>query len=59
LIYACDYYDDYCQLITGTSVTVPPTITLQLPIEFDNKPIVKIKIIDGDGCETSKLEVCG
>jgi hypothetical protein len=53
--YGCDVYGNNCIYI-GEIITTPTTITL--PSQFNNAPIIGLKLIDNSGCEKFKTIVC-
>ena len=57
-VYVCDYYGNNCEFIYTLSGSVSFPVNLILPDNFVNVPIIKIKVVDGTGCETSNNEVC-
>jgi hypothetical protein len=55
----CDFYGNNCEFMGTINTTVPPSVSFVLPSGFTAVPIVKIKVIDGDGCETIYDKLCG
>lgn len=54
-IYVCDSFGAHCEYVANTSIL---PITIYLSSTFDYAPIVMVKIIDGDGCETFENILC-
>jgi hypothetical protein len=50
-IYVCDVYGNSCIYVAEVTTSIPPTIEILLPPQFDMAPAVGIKIIASDGCE--------
>jgi hypothetical protein len=38
---------------------IPPSITLNVPSQFNNVPAIGLKIIDANGCEEFAIIYCG
>ena len=57
-IYACDVYGNNCILISTIFTSIPPSNTILLPPQFENSPLVGLKIITLDGCEKFKVIDC-
>jgi len=45
-IYICDVYGNQCVLVATVNTTIPPTITITLPSQFDTAPAIGVKLID-------------
>jgi hypothetical protein len=59
VVYACDFYENYCQYITTLSGVVTPPVDIVITgSSFNNVPAILLKIVDGLGCITKKLELC-
>jgi len=57
-LYACDVYGNQCVLVATINATVPPSISIVLPIEFNSAPAIGIKLIDSLGCEKFGIIYC-
>jgi hypothetical protein len=61
-LYACDAYGNQCAILATLTGPVPPPstgITLNIPSQFNNVPVIGIKIVDSNGCEQFILINCG
>lgn len=58
-LYACDVYGNQCALIATINTTIPPSISIVLPIQFNSAPAVGLKFIDSVGCEKFGVIYCG
>ena len=58
-IYVCDVYGNQCAVLTNINTPIPPSITLNIPSQFNNVPAIGIKIIDAYGCEEFFILNCG
>jgi len=57
-IYVCDVYGNQCAVLTYVNTPIPPSITLNIPSQFNNVPEIGIKIIDINGCEVFQTIYC-
>lgn len=57
-IYACNVYGFSCVPIAIINTTVPASVPIILPVQFDSAPAVGIKIITSDGCERFEILYC-
>jgi len=57
-IYVCDVYGNSCIYVAEVLTSIPPTIEIVLPTQFDMAPAVGIKIIASDGCERFNIINC-
>ena len=57
-VYVCDVYGNQCVLVANIVTLQPPTIVINVPIQFNNAPAIGIKIIDSLGCEIFKILDC-
>ena len=57
-IYVCDVYGNSCIYIAEVTTSIPPTIEIVLPLQFNTAPAVGIKIIASNGCERFKIFDC-
>ena len=48
-VYACDAYEKNCYLV-GSVSTFP--YQLQLPFQFDSAPVVGIRVVSSNACES-------
>jgi hypothetical protein len=58
VIYVCDVYGNQCAVLTNINTPIPPSITLNIPSQFNNVPAIGIKIIDANGCEVFETTYC-
>ena len=58
LIQVCDVYGSNCVFLSQIFTTVPPTVTVYLPPQFDSAPSVMVKVTTLDGCEKTKILDC-
>jgi hypothetical protein len=56
-IYICDITLTYCYLV-ASSITIPPTYSVTLPIELEGVFQVGVKLIDSLGCEAIQVYSC-
>ena len=59
IIYVCDVYGNQCAVLTNINTPIPPSITLNIPSQFNNVPAIGIKIIDANCCEEFSILNCG
>jgi len=59
VIYVCDVYGNQCAVLAYINTPIPPSITLNIPSQFNNVPAIGIKIIDVYGCEEFFILNCG
>ena len=59
VIYVCDVYGNQCAVLAYIKTPIPPSITLNIPSQFNNVPAIGIKIIDVYGCEEFFILNCG
>jgi hypothetical protein len=52
-------YGNQCAVLTYINTPIPPSITLNIPSQFNNVPAIGIKIIDVYGCEEFFILNCG
>ena len=58
VIYVCDVYGNQCAVLTNINTPIPPSITLNIPSQFNNVPAIGIKVIDANGCEVFETIYC-
>jgi hypothetical protein len=58
LIQVCDVYGSNCVFLSQIFTTVPPTVTVYLPPQFDSAPSVMVKVTTLDGCEKTEILDC-
>ena len=58
-LYVCDVYGNQCAILATINTPIPPSITLNVPSQFNNAPAIGLKIIDVNGCEQFILINCG
>ena len=58
VIYVCDVYGNQCAVLSYVNTPIPPSITLNIPSQFNNVPAIGIKIIDANGCEVFETTYC-
>jgi hypothetical protein len=58
IIYVCDIYGNNCVFNSIIPQTVPPSITIGLPSQFQNVSAVGIKIVNGENCEKFEVVLC-
>ena len=58
IIYACDVYGNQCAVLSYINYPIPPSITLNIPSQFNNVPAIGIKVIDANGCEVFETIYC-
>jgi len=58
VIYICDVYGNQCVVLATINTPIPPSITLNIPSQFNNVPAIGIKIIDANGCEVFETTYC-
>jgi hypothetical protein len=58
IIQVCDVYGSNCVLISQIFTTVPPSVTIYLPPQFDEAPSVMVKVTTLDGCEKTEIVDC-
>ena len=58
LIQVCDVYGSNCVFLSQIFTTVPPTVTIYLPPQFDSAPSVMVKVTTLDGCEKTEILDC-
>lgn len=58
IIYVCDIYGNNCVFSSFIPQTVPPSITIGLPSQFQNVSAVGIKILNGENCEKFEVVLC-
>lgn len=58
LIQVCDVYGSNCVFLSQIFTTVPPTVTVYLPSQFDSSSSVMVKVTTLDGCEKSEILDC-
>ena len=58
-VYVCDVYGNQCAVLSYINTPIPPSITLNIPSQFNNVPAIGIKIIDANGCEEFSILNCG
>jgi len=58
-LYVCDVYGNQCAVLATINTPIPPSITLNIPSQFNNVPAIGIKIIDVYGCEEFFILNCG
>jgi len=57
-IFACDVYGNQCVLVSVINTSIPPTIILNIPPQFNNIPAIGLKVIDVSGCEQFEIVYC-
>lgn len=57
-VYATDYYGNNRTYLGTISSSVPPSVFFYLPETFDGVPLVKIELIDSQGCKINDNIVC-
>ena len=57
-IYVCNVYGNLCDLVATITTTSPPSITIQLPPQFDTVPAVGIKMVSSACCEHFEVVYC-
>ena len=57
-IYVCDGFGNNCVFL-ALSPTNQPTSPIYLPPQFNNAPMIIIKIVDALNCVTEKTYFCG
>jgi hypothetical protein len=57
-IYICDITDSYCYLVVSGVTTIPPSISLITPTEFNGVDELLIKVIDTTGCKFFRYFNC-
>ena len=45
-IFICDVYGNQCVLVASVNTTIPPTVTITLPIQFNTAPAIGVKLIN-------------
>ncbi len=58
-LYVCDVYGNQCAILATINTPIPPSITLNVPSQFNNAPAIGIKIIDANCCEQFVIIYCG
>jgi len=58
IIYVCDVYGNQCAVLSYINAPIPPSITLNIPSQFNNVPAIGIKVIDANGCEVFETIYC-
>jgi hypothetical protein len=57
-LYLCDVYGNQCAVLATINTPIPPSITLNVPSQFNNVPAIGLKIIDVNGCEQFGIINC-
>jgi hypothetical protein len=57
-VYVCDFFGMNCTLVGTITGSVPPIYTFSLPTIFDYAPVVMVKVIDFNNCETFYTDTC-
>lgn len=57
-VYASDYYDNFRTYLGTITSSVPPSVFYYLPSTFDDVPLVKLILIDSNGCESNHNTEC-
>lgn len=57
-IYVCNVYGNQCALVATVNTTIPPSVTITLPPQFNTAPAIGIKIIGNDECEKFAIVNC-
>lgn len=57
-VYMSDVYDNYETYLGQIAAAVPPIQYFSPPSIFNTAPAIKLKIIDANGCELSKILEC-
>jgi len=50
-VYVSDYYDIYRNYLGIINSSLPPSVFFDLPSTFNDVPMVKLILIDSNGCE--------
>ena len=58
-LFICDVYGNQCAVLATINTPIPPSITLNVPSQFNNVPAIGLKIIDYYGCEQFEIINCG
>jgi hypothetical protein len=58
-LFICDVYGNQCVVLATINTPIPPSITLNVPSQFNNVPAIGLKIIDYYGCEQFEIINCG
>ena len=58
-LYLCDVYGNQCAVLATINTPIPPSITLNVPSQFNNVPAIGLKIIDVNCCEQFGIIYCG
>ena len=58
-LFICDVYGNQCAVLATINTPIPPSITLNVPSQFNNVPAIGLKIIDYYGCEQFEIVNCG
>jgi hypothetical protein len=58
VLYVCDVYGNQCAILATINTPIPPSITLNVPSQFNNVPAIGLKIIDANGCEQFVIIYC-
>jgi hypothetical protein len=57
-LFACDVYGNQCVLIATINTSIPPSLVITLPIQFNTAPALGLKLIDSIGCEKFGIIYC-
>lgn len=57
-VYATDFYGNFRTYLGTINSSVPPTVIYFLPSTFDDVPLVKLILIDSNGCESNHNTIC-
>ncbi len=57
-VYICNVLGQNCVLVSTIGGSVPPSVTITLPPQFENVPAVGVKIVASDGCSRFGVEYC-
>ena len=58
-VYVCDFFGNNCQFAGLINTNVPPTQTIDLPIQFESAPVVTVKIYNSANCVSEQIYYCG
>jgi hypothetical protein len=57
-VYVADYYGNFRTYLGTISTSVPPSVFYDLPSSFNDVPLVKLILIDSNGCESNHNTEC-
>ena len=57
-LFVCDVYGNQCAILATINTPIPPSLTLNVPSQFNNVPAIGLKIIDYYGCEQFVIINC-